>query len=163
YSTVSAEMAEDVAALCSLLGYHPTVHVKQPRGKGRRVVYTVQLCILPQANRLAEDLKPYLANEMRRARLHSDSRRQHRLRIDIAPWRERLQQLGLAQKRGQSHDTSGECAKELNQWSCDTEGRCNRDDLSRIAGLMRDKGAALGALLQRVAEYGIEVETVAPA
>ena len=163
YSTVSSEMAEDVAALCSLLGHRPTVHAKQPHGKGRRVVYTVQLCILPQVNRLAEDLKPYLANEMRRERLHSDSRRQHRLRVDIAPWRERLQQLGLAQKRGQSRDASGECAKELNRWSCDTEGRCNRDDLSRIAGLMQEHSDPLGQLLQRVSEHGIEVETVAPA
>src|SRR5215468_9946660 len=112
YSTVSAEMAEDVAALCSLLGYHPTVHAKQPRGKGRRVVYTVQLCILPQAPRLAEDLKPYLANEMRRERLRSDSR---------------------------------------------------RDDLNRIASLMREHGDSLGNLLQRVAEYGLEINSVVPA
>jgi ribonucleoside-diphosphate reductase alpha chain len=103
YSTVSAEMAEDLAALCSLLGYHPTVHARQPHGKGRRVVYTVQLCILPQVNRMAEDLKPYLANEMRRERLRSDSR------------------------------------------------------------LMREQGDQLGSLLGRVAEYGLEVESVSSA
>ncbi|MBO0727272.1 MAG: hypothetical protein J2P52_16840, partial [Blastocatellia bacterium] len=163
YSTVSAEMAEDLAALCSLLGYHPTVHAKQPHGKGRRVVYAVQLCILPQVNRLAEDLRPYLANEMRHERPHSDSRRQHRLRVDIAPWRERLQELGLAQKRGQSHDTSGERAREINRWSCDTEGRCNRDDLNRIGSLMRERGDSLGQLLERVAEYGLEIDSVASA
>jgi ribonucleoside-diphosphate reductase alpha chain len=163
YSTVSAEMAEDLAALCSLLGYHPTVHAKQPHGKGRRVVYTVQLCVLPQVNRLAEDLAPYLANEMRRERLHSDSRRQHRLRVDIAPWRERLQELGLARKRERGHGESGICAEELNRWSCDTGGRCNRDDLGRIAGLMREQGDSLGQLLQRVAEYGLEIESVVPA
>src|SRR5215510_4396833 len=100
---------------------------------------------------------------MRRERLHSDSRRQHRLRIDIAPWRGRLQQLGPAQKRGQSHDTSGECAKELDRWSCDTEGRCNRDDLGRIAGLMQKQDDPLGHLLQRVAEYGLEIDSVVPA
>ncbi len=163
YSTVSAEMAEDLAALCSLLGYHPTVHAKQPHGKGRRVVYTVQLCILPQVNRLAEDLKPYLANEMRRERLRSDSRRQHRLRVEIAPWRERLQQMGLARTRGQGHGESGVCAEELNRWSCDTGGRCNRDDLARIASLMREQDDQLGSLLGRVAEYGLEVESVSPA
>jgi ribonucleoside-diphosphate reductase alpha chain len=163
YSTVSAEMAEDVAALCSLLGYHPTVYAKQPRGKGRRVVYTVQICILPQVNRLAEDLRSYLANEMRRERLHSDSRRQHRLRVNIAPWRERLQELGLARKRERGHGASGICAEELNRWSCDTGGRCNRDDLSRIAGMMREQRDSLGQLLQRVAEYGLEIDSVAPA
>ncbi|MGH9766432.1 MAG: LAGLIDADG family homing endonuclease, partial [Blastocatellia bacterium] len=92
YTTASAEMAEDVAALCSLLGYQPRLHAKQPHGKGRQVVYTVQLCILPQVNRLAEDLKPHLANEKRRERLQSESRRQLRLHVEIEPWRERLQQ-----------------------------------------------------------------------
>jgi ribonucleoside-diphosphate reductase alpha chain len=163
YSTASAEMAEDVAALCSLLGYHPTVHSKQPHGKGRRVTYTVQLCILPQVNRLAEDLKPYLANELRRSRLQSGSRRQLRLHVEIGPWRERLQQLGLAQKRGWGLEQSGACAEQLNRWSCDAEGRCNRADLSKIASLMLEKGDSLGKLLQRVAEYGVEVATVAPA
>jgi len=163
YTTASAEMAEDVAALCSLLGYQPRLHAKQPHGKGRQVVYTVQLCILPQVNRLAEDLKPYLANEKRRERLQSESRRQLRLHVKIEPWRERLQQSGLAQHRGQARGQSGACAEELNRWSCDTDGRCNRDDLSRIANLMRDKGDALGDLLHRVAEYGIEVEAVSPA
>jgi|GEM_PF-58605 len=163
YTTASAEMAEDVAALCSLLGYHPTVRAKQPHGKGRRVIYTVQLCILPQVNRLAEELSPYLANERRRERLHSASRRQLRLHVEIAPWRERLQQLGLAQFRGQARGQSGACAEELNHWSCDTEGRCNRDDLARIASLMQEQGDPLGGLLRRVAEYGLEVESVNPA
>ncbi|MGH9754567.1 MAG: LAGLIDADG family homing endonuclease, partial [Blastocatellia bacterium] len=163
YTTASAEMAEDVAALCSLLGYQPRLHAKQPHGKGRQVVYTVQLCILPQVNRLSRDLKPYLANEKRRERLHSESRRQLRLHVEIEPWRERLQQLGLARTRGRGHGESGACAEELNRWSCDTDGRCNRDDLKRIASLMREKGDALGVLLYRVAEYGIEVESVSPA
>ncbi len=163
YATASAEMAEDVAALCSLLGFQPRLHAKQPHGKGRQVVYTVQLCILPQVNRLAEDLKPYLANEKRRQRLQSESRRQLRLHVEIEPWRERLQQSGLAQHRGQARGQSGACAEELNRWSCDTDGRCNRDDLNRIANLMREKGDTLGGLLHRVAEYGIEVEAVTPA
>ncbi len=163
YSTISAEMAEDLAALCSLLGYHPTVIAKQPHGKGRRVVYNVQLCILPQVNRLAKELGQHLAGEKRRARLHSDSHRQLRLHVDIAPWRERLQQLGLAQYRGQGRGQSGECAEELNRWSCDTGGRCNRHDLAHIANLMKGKGDPLGDLLHRVAEYGIEVLSVSPA
>jgi ribonucleoside-diphosphate reductase alpha chain len=163
YSTASVEMAEDVAALCSLLGYQPRLHAKQPHGKGRQVVYTVQLCILPQVNRLAEDLKPYLANEKRRARLQSESRRQLRLHVEIEPWRDELRELGLARTRQQGHGDTGAVAAELNRWSCDTDGRCNRDDLSRIANLMSEKGSALGNLLHRVAEYGIEVEAVSPA
>ncbi|MGH9767862.1 MAG: LAGLIDADG family homing endonuclease, partial [Blastocatellia bacterium] len=104
-----------------------------------------------------------LANEKRRERLQSESRRQLRLHVEIEPWRERLQQMGLARTRGQGHGESGACAEELNRWSCDTDGRCNRDDLNHIASLMREKGDALGALLHRVAEYGIEVESVSPA
>lgn len=163
YSTVSREMAEDVAALCSLLGYQPTVHAKAPHGKGRRVVYTVQLCILPQVNRLADELRPWLANDKRRERLHSDSRRQLRLHVDIAPWRERLQQSGLAQQRGHARGQSGACAEELNRWSCDPEGRANRDDLARIAERLREAGDEAGHLLERVAEYGLEVATVTSA
>ncbi|MBO0862472.1 MAG: Hint domain-containing protein, partial [Chloracidobacterium sp.] len=163
YSTVSAEMAEDLAALCSLLGYHPTVHAKKPDSERRRVVYTVRLCIPPQVNRLAEDLNPYLANDMRRERLRNDSRHHRLLRVDIAPWLERLQELGLAPEREQGDVASGICAEELNRWSCDTGGGRNRDDLSRIAGLMRDRGDARGVLLQRVADYGLEIDSVVPA
>lgn len=160
YSTASAEMAEDIAALCSLLGYQPTLHSRAPHGKGRRTIYTVQLCVLPQVNRLAEDLRPYLANEMRRERLHSESSRQLPLNVEIGPWRERLQVLGLAQRRGETRGRSGVCAKELNRWSCDTQGRSKRADLSRIAGLMRESGDDLGALLERVADYGLEVSSI---
>ncbi len=163
YSTASLEMAEDLAALCSLLGYRPTVSAKQPNGKGRHVIYNVQLCILPQVARLAEDLKPYLANSLRRARLQSESLRQRRIRVDIKPWRERLQQSGLAQKRGWGLTRNGMCSEELNRWSCDTGGRCNRNDLAQIAELMQENGDPLGQLLSRVAEYGIEIESVGPA
>lgn len=163
YSTASAEMAEDIAALCSLLGYQPSVHVKPPHGKGRRAIHVVQLCILPQVNRLAEDLRPYLANEKRRVRLCSDSRRQLRLGVEIGPWRERLQQLGLARPRGQGHGETGACASELNRWSCDMEGRSNRHDLRRIAILMQEAGDELGKLLERVADHGLEVSSVAQA
>lgn len=163
YTTASQEMAEDLAALCGLLGYQPSVRAKQPYGKGRSVTYTVGLCVLPQVNRLNEELGSHIANAKRRARLHSDSRKQRRLHLEIEPWRARLQELGLAQKRGHARGQAGACNEDLNYWSCDTEGRCNRDALQRVATLMEQKGDSLGGLLKRVTDYGMEVKSVAPA
>ncbi|MDQ3686345.1 MAG: adenosylcobalamin-dependent ribonucleoside-diphosphate reductase, partial [Acidobacteriota bacterium] len=164
YTTVSAEMAEDLAALCGLLGYQPTVRAKEPHGKGRSRTYTVQLCVLPQVNRLAEDISLYLASMRRQKRLHSESRKQMRLHVEIEVWREHLQSSGLAQKRGQAvHGEHGAVAEELNRWSCDTEGRCNRDALRHIAALMIERGDSLGILLRRVADHGMEVKSVTAA
>lgn len=158
YSTESNEMAQDLAALCSLLGYQTRVQEKAPRGKGKSIIYTIQLCILPQVNQLASDVAQYMASELRRERLHSESRKQDRIKVEIGPWRERLRELGLANTRG-ARETSP-LAKELNYWSCDTEGRCNRDALKRIALLMKETEDETGDLLHRIAEYGLEVSEV---
>jgi ribonucleoside-diphosphate reductase alpha chain len=158
YSTESAEMAQDLAALCSLLGYQPRVQEKQPTGRSKSVNYQIQICILPQVNQLAADIAQYMASELRRERLQSSSRKQDRLKVNIAPWREKLQSLGLAKQRGAA--TAGECAKELNYWSCDTNGRCKRDALKRIGELMTEADDKAGELLVRVAEYGLEVSEV---
>ncbi|MGI8641189.1 MAG: ribonucleotide reductase N-terminal alpha domain-containing protein, partial [Pyrinomonadaceae bacterium] len=158
YSTESSEMAQDLAALCSLLGYQPRVQEKQPTGRSKNINYQVQICILPQVNQLATDIAQYMASELRRSRLQSSSRKQDRLKVEIAPWREKLQSSGLASKRGSA--TVGECAKELNYWSCDTQGRCNRDALKRIGELITEAGDKAGELLARIAEYGLEVSEV---
>ncbi|MEJ7616823.1 MAG: LAGLIDADG family homing endonuclease [Pyrinomonadaceae bacterium] len=164
YTTASPEMAEDLAALCGLLGYQPRVRAKEPHGKGRSTTYTVQLCVLPQVNRLAQEVGVYMASAARRARLHSDSRKQTRLHVDIEPWRALLRKLGLARERGRTmRGQSGACAEELNYWSCDAEGRSNRDALKRIAALMSEKDDNSGALLNRIAEYGMEIKLVEPA
>ncbi|MCW5970690.1 MAG: adenosylcobalamin-dependent ribonucleoside-diphosphate reductase [Blastocatellales bacterium] len=147
YSTASAEMAEDIAALCSLLGYQPTLHSRAPHGKGRRTIYTVQLCVLPQVNRLAEDLRPYLANEMRRERLHSESSRQLRLNQSTAErYTQRSPQLG-------THAPSRASI-----------GR-RKHALARAYPVMRPNVSwsdldDLGALLERVADYGLEVSSI---
>lgn len=166
YTTASREMAEDVAALCGLLGYQPTVRAKQPRGKGRSVIYTVLLCPLPQVNRLAEEIGERMASVLRRTRLHSDSRKQTRIGVDISAWRATLQACGLSQPRGHARGRRSPLAEELNKWSCDIEGRCNRDALSRIARALENCGereSEMGALLARVADYGMEVKSVEPA
>jgi ribonucleotide reductase alpha subunit len=161
YSTESAEMAQDLAALCSLLGFQPRVQTREPQGRSKSVNFVVQLCILPQVEKLAADLAPFMASEIRKERLHSESRKQDRLKVSIGEWRQHLQQIGLASRRGERK--AGACAKELNYWSCDTEGRCNRDSLKRIGELLIEAEDKLGELLVRVAEYGLEVAEVGQA
>lgn len=161
YSTESAEMAQDLAALCSLLGYQPRVQTREPKGRSKSVNYVVQLCILPQVNKLAEDVAVYMASGLRKERLHSASRKQDRLKVSIVEWREKLQNLGLASPRGAR--AKGEFAAELDKWSCDTEGRCNRDALKKIGEKLIETEEKAGELLKRVAEYGLEVSAVGQA
>ncbi len=158
YSTESKEMSQDLAALCSLLGFEPRVNEKMPHGKGKSTIYNVQICVLPQVEKLANDVSTFMASELRRKRLHSKSRKQDRLKVSIKEWRGHLQQLGLASKRGERK--TGVCADELNRWSCDTDGRSNRDNLKRIGKLITEASDELGELLIRVAEYGLEVSDV---
>lgn len=73
YTTASEEMAQDLAALMSLLGYQPTVRRKEPHGRGKLPTYTVLLCPLPQVDELAADIAPFMSNEFRKSRLHSDA------------------------------------------------------------------------------------------
>jgi len=113
YSTVSQAMAEDLAALVSLLGYQPSVSVKEPRGRGKRPVHSVQLCWLPDVNRLAAEVAPYLANETRRERLQSASRKQTAVRLPFRPWRDELARLGLI---GDRETGPGPCAVEMSRW-----------------------------------------------
>jgi ribonucleoside-diphosphate reductase alpha chain len=158
FSTESREMAQDLAALCSLLGYQPRVSEKAPHGKGKSIIYTVQICILPQVNQLAEDIAGFMSCDLRKARLQSASRRQDRIKVSISEWREKLQELGLASPRGLG--IKGEFAAELDKWSCDIEGRCNRDALKRIARKMQEAGDKSGELLERVADFGLEISEV---
>lgn len=76
YTTASEEMAQDLAALLSLLGYQPTVRRKAPHGKGRLPTYAVLMCPLQQVNELAADLTPFMSNVQRKSRLHSNATRQ---------------------------------------------------------------------------------------
>ncbi len=158
YSTESAEMAQDLAALCSLLGFQPRVQTKEPKGRSKSINYIVQLCILPQVEKLAADVSGFMSSELRRERLHSASRKQDRIKVPIKEWREKLQNAGLASPRGKRE--KGKFAAELDKWSCDTEKRCNRDALKRIGQALIETGDKSGELLVRVAEYGLEVSKV---
>jgi len=157
YSTVGREMAEDLAGLMSLLGYQPSMTVKSPRGKGKRAVYAVQLCTLPQVNNLRVDIAPYAASEHRIARLVSRSRKQTALRLPFRPWRDRLRSLGLV---GSPRRGVGRCSQELNRWSCNPYRRCRRDDLLAIADAVASRDSHLAQLLRRVGTRGMEVATV---
>ena len=159
YTTTSREMSQDLSALCSLLGFEPRVQTKQPTGKSKSVTYTIQICILPQVNKLAEKISGFMASEMRRERLHSTSRKQHRIALNIEPWRELLQNEGLANKRGTTQE-KGRVAKQLNYWSCDTKGRIKRDDLYAIGEILAESDEMCGSLLKRIAMSGVEIETV---
>ena len=164
YSTASQEMAQDLSALCSLLGYQPSVSVKPPKGKGRSNIYTVQLCVLPQVNLLAKDIGQYMANTNRLSRLHSNSHKQTALPVEISPWREELQSLDLAHKKGDKAKGSGISLDELNRWSSNAVGRCRRDDLRSIASKMQKQGdELLGQLLARIADCGLEISSISPA
>ncbi|MBI2154638.1 MAG: hypothetical protein HYU24_13190 [Candidatus Rokubacteria bacterium] len=157
YSTVSREMAEDLAGLMSLLGYQPSVTLKPPRGNGKRAVHTVQLCTLPEVNNLRADIATYAASKHKVARLVSRSRKQTALRLPFRPWRDRLKRLGLV---GSPRRGVGRCSAELNRWSCNPYRRCRRDDLQAVADAVASRDAELGRLLRRVATRGMEVATV---
>jgi ribonucleotide reductase alpha subunit len=155
YSTESEEMAQDLAALCSILGYQPRVQAKQPTGRSKSVNFIVQICILPQVNQLAEDIGGFMSSVLRRERLNSTSRKQDRIKVSISDWREKLQTLNLASPRGSAY--KGEVSAELDKWSCDTEGRCNRESLKRIAQKISEVGDNSGELLERIADFGLEI------
>jgi ribonucleoside-diphosphate reductase alpha chain len=158
YTSASAEMAEDVAALMGVLGYQPTKKSKAPHGKGRLTTHTVQLCPLPQVNDLARDLAPFLANTLRRERLHSDSRKQTALRLPFREWRDRFAALGMAGRRGPG--IASPFPDELNRWSCNEAGRVRRDGLRSIAAKVGQHDPELALLLRRIADSGQEVERV---
>lgn len=157
YATASREMAEDLAGLMSLLGYQPSLAVKPPRGKGKRTIYSVQLCPLPQVDDLRTDIAPYAASGHKLARLVSRSRKQTALRLRYRPWRDRLKALGLV---GSARRGVGPCSAELNRWSCNPNRRCRRDDLLAIADTVASRDAGFGRLLRRLATRGLEIAAV---
>jgi ribonucleoside-diphosphate reductase alpha chain len=160
YATASGQMAEDLAGLISLLGYQPSVKAKPPYGKGRRTIYQVQLCALPQVNELRSSITQYMASVHKVARLSSKSRKQTALRLPFRPWRDRLKSLGLVgtQRRG-----AGPCGAELSRWSCNQNGRCRRDDLQAIAAAVATHNADLSELLYSAARRGLEIASVSRA
>ena len=157
YTTASEEMAQDLAALISLLGYQPTVRRKEPHGRGKLPTYTVLLCPLPQVDELAADIAPFMSNELRKSRLHSDATKQTSLALPVNAWRDTLRSHGLVGDRARG---TGPCAAELNRWSSNEGGRVNRRDLTRIANTLGPHDASLAALLTRAARGGQEVNEV---
>jgi adenosylcobalamin-dependent ribonucleoside-diphosphate reductase len=158
YTTASSEMAHDVAALMSLLGYRPTLHREEPYGRGKVPTYTVLLCPLPQVDDLARDVADSLVSELRKSRLHSDSRVQTALSLPFAPWRDTLRAFGLVQDRGTAG--SGAVADALNRWSRNAAGRVGRDDLRSIAAALEQVDESASDLLDSVARRGQEIESV---
>ncbi len=157
YTTASEEMAHDLAALVSLLGYRPTVRRKEPHGKGKLPTYTVLLCPLPQVNDFAHEIIPYMANEQRKQRLQSSSTRQTALAVNFEAWRDVLKQHDLIGKKG----AVGPCASELNYWSA--HGRIDRLSMERIAAVLEQYDKPHALLLRRIAQSGHQVSTVARA
>ncbi len=158
YTTASSEMAHDVAALLSLLGYRPTLHRKEPLGDGKVATYTVLLCPLPQVSELAGDVAGFMSSEFRKSRLHSESRKETALALPFADWRDELAELGLVQERGAKG--AGPLAEELNRWSCNAAGRVRRDDLQAVARAFEPLDRSAADLLGSVARRGQEIESV---
>jgi ribonucleotide reductase alpha subunit len=165
YTTVSSEMAHDLCALMSLLGFQPTLRRKEPHGRGKLPTYTVLLCRLPQVTELAHDVRPYLSSELRSSRLQSSCRTQTALKIPIGFWRDLLANHGLVNRRGSSRDTNGAgpLADEFDRWSCNAARRVRRDDLARIGKVLSEYDAVVGKLLQTIARQGQEIASVLPA
>lgn len=161
YTTASHEMAEDLAALLSLLGYQPTVRGKRPHGKGRLTTYTVLMCPQRQVNDLAGDLAPWLANELRRERLHANNHYASALKLPFREWRDRLAELGVARTKSMGNvGGPGVCATELSQWAANQAGRCSRHDLLTIADAVAPQDGELASLIRRIARSGQEVKKV---
>jgi adenosylcobalamin-dependent ribonucleoside-diphosphate reductase len=155
YTTASEGMAQDLAALMSLLGFRPSVRRKEPHGRGKSATYTVLMCRLPEVNQLAADLQPYLANQKRRERLQSDSAVGSALPMPYAAWQPLLREHGII---GTSQAGPGACARELNDWS--VHHRINREDLASVARAIRSVGDSIADLLDRVASSGQEIIAV---
>lgn len=156
YCSISRIMVEDLSALVSLLGYHPSLKEKAPYGKGKHPTYTLQICPLPQVNQLAVDLTPYLANKLRQSRLQSSSRRQTSLPLNFCLWRDKLVSLGLASPKGAREE--GTVAAQLSVWA--SHNRIRRDDISFIAKHLYKKEKSLAVMLERIASSGHEIKTV---
>jgi ribonucleotide reductase alpha subunit len=161
YTTVSREMAHDLAALMSLLGYRPTLRRKEPYGRGKQATYTVLLCPLPQVNELAGDIALFMSSALRKGRLRSDCREMTALALPFGHWRDALYEFGLVVDRGVKG--AGPLADELNRWSCNYARRVRRDDLARVAETLAPHDPSAAELLRSVALRGQEIESVAPA
>lgn len=156
YCSVSQAVIEDLAALVSLLGYHPSVKEKAPYGRGKLPTHTLQICPLPQVNQLSEDLMPYLANNLRRSRLQSSSRRQTSLPLNFRLWRDKLVKLDLSSPKGVKKQ--GVLFAQLSVWA--SHNRVRRDHIRLIARHLLKKDKNLADLLERIAHSGQEVKTV---
>lgn len=159
YSTVSKVMSEDLAALVSLLGFCPSITVKNPDSKGKKVIYQVQICPLPQINLLAEQLLPFASCVLRKNRLGSLSKKGTALPLDFHPWRDHLASLSLVNIRGYKKNGPGPLGKELSIWA--SHGRIRRGDIEVIAKKLSKFDPKHSQLLLRVALAGHEIERVA--
>jgi ribonucleoside-diphosphate reductase alpha chain len=90
YATVGRELAHDLCALMSLLGYRPTLRCQEPEGKATLPTYTVRLCAAPQGSELAADVAAFMSSELRRNRLRSVGRVRTALALPFAAWRDEL-------------------------------------------------------------------------
>jgi ribonucleoside-diphosphate reductase alpha chain len=161
YTSASKEMAEDLAALMSLMGYQPTLRSKQPHGKGRNPTYTVLLCPNRQVNELAADIGQYLSNKARRERLRTENHYASALKLPFREWRDRLVEIGVAKPKSMGYvGGSGVCATEMSQWAANPAGRCSRHDLQTIADAVAPRDAELATLLRRLARCGQEVKRI---
>ena len=157
YTTASKDMAEDLAALVSLLGYQPTVKVKQPHGRGKNATYTVLLARRSRVDELAECIAPYMSCELRKQRLRGDNALDMRqLKMPFRVWRDVLRGHGLIG----DHKGAGPLAAVMSRWACNYAGRTRRSDLRAFADVIERFEPRISALLRRVANSGQEIVSV---
>ena len=150
YTTASEDMALDLSALMSLLGFQPTVRRKEPQGRGKSPTFTVLLARINRVAELAASVAPFMSSEFRKTRLLAggSSREVRQLHVPFAVWRDLLVQYGLARPRsaGNSPGAPG--------------GRVRRADLEDIANELAAFDEQASSLLRRIARVGQEVSSV---
>jgi ribonucleotide reductase alpha subunit len=163
YTTASEDMALDLSALMSLLGFQPTVRRKEPHGRGKSPTFTVLLARINRVVELAASVAPFMSSEFRKTRILAggSSREARQLHVPFAVWRDLLVQYGLARPRTMGNKPgAGRFAEELNRWSCNPGGRIRRADLVDIANELEAFDGETSSLLRRIARVGQEVSSV---
>jgi ribonucleoside-diphosphate reductase alpha chain len=148
FTTQSQRLAEKVLTLCSLLGLSPAMRVREPRGKGRTVVFEVKLASEPHADDLRALISLHLHDTLKSARL-ATSRGKHdhstadRLPIPFSAIEDILQSIGIVTESTSIHREPvrlGETEVWLHRWK---EGLgVNTGKLSRVVSALRPLASA---------------------
>ncbi|HLW01328.1 MAG TPA: adenosylcobalamin-dependent ribonucleoside-diphosphate reductase [Ktedonobacterales bacterium] len=124
FTTQSHYLAGKVHTLCSLLGFAPAIRSRAPHGRGRSVIYEVNLAGEMFIAELRGLIGPYLNDSLKSARL-AETQRLHehstapRLPIPFSAIEDMLQSMGIATSTTEIHRQPvrlGEIEVWLHRW-----------------------------------------------